>query len=459
MLLPKPTPAQASLGRVKLAFFLFTLTAVIFRSEMAILLFSHMTYMVLKRVARFGHLSHGVMLLKSAIIPAGIFGCFFALCVTIPVDTFFWQSSTYLWPEMSAFLSNIFPSDTSLGASAWGIQPWHWYFSSALPRLLMRPITYLGLWIVAVSTTATSELALDLLLPNLAYVAFYSLLPHKETRFIFPVVPPLTLAAALCASYIWTRRRRRSIYRLLSILLAVSTFVSALVAHGVLLPLSALSYPGAHALNALHHHVSSIQFRPEIISGRANHTVLVHLDNLSTQTGITRFRQHPLPRKAGDLHWIYDKSDNATQLLSPPWWMQFDYAIMESPQRAIGSWDVISTIHGLGSLRILHPADRTDEQRPPTVTGAPDTDLPHHGLDMVASQLYGPVGGWVSTTTRTCLRHGYGTRWLRGDKENEKEKKSSWTCGWWVDVDWLPKLYVLKKLPPPAEPAEPVQSH
>ncbi len=435
MLLPQTLPVQRSLSRIRLALYLLTLTAIIFRSEVAILLVCHVAYLVLKRIFRFGHLIHGIALLRSTVIPAGIVGTFIGLCITVPIDTFFWQSPIYLWPELSAFFTNIFPADESLGASAWGTQPWHWYFTSALRRLLMRPFVYLALYLFAIPTLAISEPVIDLLLPNLAYVAVYSLLPHKETRFIFPVIPPLTLAAALSFSYIWTRRHRKLLYRILSIHLALSTCISILLAHVVLLPLSALSYPGAHALNAVHNDSTSIH-SPNTTTHNRNNTILVHLDNLSTQTGITRFLQRSPPSKFGDPHWIYDKSDNSTDLLDPFWWTQFDYAIMESPQLAIGSWDVISTVHGLGSIRLL----RSDEKREIQVQLIEEERLAFWdgGLDRVALEMYGDAGRWLSVTARQLLREGYGTQWMLG-------RKWSWTRGWWVDAEWMPKLYVLKQ--------------
>jgi alpha-1,6-mannosyltransferase len=434
LLLPKTSPIQEPLNRIGLAVFLLTFTAIIFRSEVAVLLFCHVVNIVTKQIARFGHLAHAITLLKSTVIPAGIFGLLIGLCMTIPIDTFFWQSPTYLWPEFSAFLSNIFPSDKSQGASAWGIQPWHWYFTSALPRLLVIPFICLPLWLIAMSTSATSEPAIDLLIPNLAYIALYSLLPHKETRFIFPVIPPLTLAAALSTSYIWKRRDRTVFYRVLSIVFVPSIFLSALVAHAVLPPLSALSYPGAHALSALHDHASS--HSPGTSVHDTNGTILVHLDNLSTQTGITRFLQHSPSTKPGDPHWIYDKSDNATDLLNPFWWTQFDYTVMESPQLAIGSWDVVSTIYGPGSIQILRPDEKRDNEGLTTAERRLSPwDL---GLSSVAMEMYGPFGRWVSVTTANVLREGYGVQWMLG-------KKWSWTHGWWVDVDWVPKLYLLKQ--------------
>jgi alpha-1,6-mannosyltransferase len=427
LLLPKPGSMQASLNRTRLAVFLLTFTAIVFRSEVAILLFCHIAYILLKQVARYGHLTHGITLLRSVIIPGGMAAVPVGLCMTIPIDTFFWQSPTYLWPEFSAFLSNICPSNDSLGASAWGTQPWHWYFSNALPRIMMKPFIYLALWLFAISTPATAEAALDLLLPNLAYIAIYSLLPHKETRFIFPVVPPLTLAGALSSSYTWTRRHRTWLYRIFSIPILLSTIISAILAHAILLPLSAVSYPGAHGLSALHNYT---------LSHNNSDTIRVHLDNLSTQTGITRFVQHAPPTKRGDINWIYDKSENATDRLDPFWWTQFDYAIMESPQLAIGSWDVLSTVRGLGQIRVLRPNEKREKAG--VVTRGERLDIWQDAIDGVALEIYGPVGGQASVAARQLLREGYGVQWLLGPGW-------SWTRGWWVDVGWVPKLYVLKQ--------------
>jgi alpha-1,6-mannosyltransferase len=435
LLLPRTIPVKAYLTRLRLAVFLLTLTAIVFRSEIAILLFCHVSYVVLKQVARYGHLTHGVALLKSSVIPAGLFGTLIGLCMTVPIDTYFWQSTHYMWPELSAFLSNVFPTKDDIGASAWGTQSWHWYFTSALPRLLMRPFIYLALWLFAVSASAISEPVLDLLFPNLAYIAIYSILPHKETRFIFPVIPSLTLAAALPASYIWIRRHRTLMYRLSSIVLVLSTLLSALIANIVILPLSALSYPGAHALNALHDHVSSVRSLGAITNDTIS-TIRVHLDNLSTQTGITRFLQQPCPFGIVPGCWVYDKSENTTNLLDSFWWTQFDYTIMESPQLAIGSWDIVSTTRGMGSIRILHP----DEKRESSghIMEQEMSESSYGGLDEMAFQMYGPAGRWVSVAARHILREGHGTQWLLG-------RNWSWTRGWWVDIGFVPKLYVLKQ--------------
>jgi alpha-1,6-mannosyltransferase len=432
LLLPGNGLGYPSAYRRRCAIFLLTVTAVVFRSEVAILLFWHIVHMVLKESARSGGFTHAAALLRSTVIPAGVLGLSVGLFMTVSVDSYFWQSSSYFWPELSAFLFNILPSDPNSGASAWGTQSWHWYFTNAVPRVFMSPLTYPLLWVIAVFTPAISQPALDLLLPNLAYMATYSLLPHKETRFIFPVIPPLTLAASLSASYVWTRRFRTLLYEYLSLFLVLSTFLSAILAHGVLLPLSALTYPGAHALHALHDHaISDHQSRT-----RENSTILIHLDNLSTQTGITRFLQHGPPSEAGDAHFVYDKSESSTNLLNAFWWTQFDYAIMESPQLAIGSWDVVSQVRGLGSMRILRPHEKR-EQAGGEREGR-KVDVWAEGVDMIAQEMYGQVGLQLSMVARLILREGYGTHWLLG-------RNWSWTRGWWFDIGWVPALYVLKQ--------------
>ena len=73
-------------------------------------------------------------------------------------------------------------------------KPVWWYFLSALPRSLLLPLLSLP-W--AVVTEPRSRLPL---LCALGYVAVYSLLPHKELRFIVYTIPLFNLVAALAFS-------------------------------------------------------------------------------------------------------------------------------------------------------------------------------------------------------------------------------------------------------------------
>jgi alpha-1,6-mannosyltransferase len=421
---------------VRLAFYLLTVATIVFRSELALLLASHSLYLLFNASGQ-GRQAP-IALLCKALLPAGFFGAVIGLALSIPIDTFFWRSPTPLWPELSAFLSNVFPSDAELGASAWGTSPWHWYLTSALPRLLLNPLA-VPLIYYAVTTSAASSLSL--LIPNVGYILLYSILPHKETRFLFPVIPPLTAAAAIAASYITHRRHRNTLYRLATYVLILSTAATFLIAHGVLLPLSALSYPGAHALNALHFHTTDHR-------SSNKSTIALHLDNLALQTGVTRFLQMPPPvtdqarsslsspaSNISSIRWIYDKSDDPNSLLDPFFWEKFDYVITENPGLAIGAWDVVGKIYGLGRPRVLKP----DQERGLT--------NPNEGLAAAIREIYGVEMGMRYCFFKDMVREGYGLPLLSGMREND-DRRWSLTGGWWVDAEWVEKLFVLRRVVP-----------
>ncbi len=73
------------------------------------------------------------------LIPPFLLSFIIALVISVPVDSYFWQKP--LWPELWGFYYNAI-----LGSSSnWGVSPWHYYFTSALPRLLLNPLVPLVL--------------------------------------------------------------------------------------------------------------------------------------------------------------------------------------------------------------------------------------------------------------------------------------------------------------------------
>ena len=322
-----------------------TIVGIIFRSELALLLGTHTLWLLLRS-----------RLSIPQVITPGLFGALIGLLVTVPLDSFFWQRFP-LWPEFSAFIYNVVENR----ASDWGTSPWHYYFTSALPRLLLNPLSYQFCIPFAMFTPTLRSAALDILIPNIAFAMLYSFQPHKEWRFIVYVIPPLTAVAAAGFSYIFTRRSKSFHFRILSYVLAASVVASFLASTAMLL-ISSQNYPGADALNQLHR-----------IADGSKDTIRVHMDTTSCMTGVTHFLeiQRPEPPKGAGIRtlarekhpsrWIYNKEEDKETLLTPMFWNQFDYILTEQPELVIGQkWEPINTIKGFAGVTLSKAADFED---------------------------------------------------------------------------------------------------
>ena len=186
------------------------------------------------------------------------------------------------------------------------------------------------------------------------------------------MVPALTGIAASGASYIWTRRSKSLLYRFASLAL-IASVLGSFAASTAMAYISSLNYPGGTALARLHAlHDSDVHSAPKShlmqVQGQAqtqlqsqDEPITVYLDNLSCQTGITRFLQnHSSLPTSGAPAWIYDKTNDPTSLLDPTFWAQFQYVLAEEPARVIGSWEVLDTIEGYGGVGLT--AEEGQEQ-------------------------------------------------------------------------------------------------
>jgi alpha-1,6-mannosyltransferase len=366
------------------------------------------------------------------IIPAGLSGLIIGLCTTVPIDSYFWQSFP-LWPEWTAFYYN-----TIQGHSAdWGVSPWHFYFVNAIPRLLLNPLTYLLCIPIALLSPATRTRSLDLLIPSLAFVTIYSLLPHKEWRFIIYIVPALTGIAAAGSSYLWTRRGKSLVYTLLSLALVAGVLASFL-ASSFLLAISALNYPGGAGMSVLHTRFSTPSTStPAAENTTVNRPLHVHFDNLACQTGVTRFLEdhtgastildildpesQPPMEKEHRRRWIYDKTEAPERLLDPLFWTQFDYVLAERPEKVIGKWDVVHTEYGFSGIRVLRPGveSRAGKRDIEEGGGVGGDDVEEGGSDVVneIARLWRALEGLL------------------------REKVFR---GWWVEVGLEPRLRILR---------------
>ena len=183
-----------------------------------------------------------------------------------------------------------------------------------------------------------------------------------------------------------------------------------------MLAVSRLNYPGAEALNRLH-----------ALAGNDTGVVKVHMDTLACMTGVTRFMERA-PPALGDEHgafWLYDKTEEEAKLLDPLFWEGFDYALAECPERVIGSWHGIDTVHGYAGVAIVRP----------------DEDAEHVAEDVRAVRDLWTESQW----RRDCV--GTARKWIGaiGVGRAESLLRNLVTRGWWVRMKMEPRIKILKR--------------
>ena len=155
---------------------LSAINILIFRSELCIISGFMLLISLYKRRISFGSL-----------ILNGIEATVCSLLLTVLVDSQLWRYT--LWPEGVVLWFNTVLNKSN----EWGTSPFFWYFYSAIPRALLFTTFLLPF---GLANDRGKRALLYLLFPALAFVLIYSILPHKELRFIIYVFPVLNAVAA-----------------------------------------------------------------------------------------------------------------------------------------------------------------------------------------------------------------------------------------------------------------------
>jgi len=240
---------------------------------------------------------------------------------SVAVDSALWQR--WLWPELEVLWLNTAENRSG----DWGTSPPLWYFYSAIPRALAgaMPLAAIGVWL---ERRARAPVAVAL-----AFVGLYSLLPHKELRFIFPVLPLLNLAAAAALARL-LRRRRKGFLGLLGALVAAGLLAATLVASALFALASSANYPGGVAMTHLHR------------SEAPEPGLSVHIGNMAAISGVSRFLEaHP--------SWKYSKEEG----LETPEALAakgFDRLLTEWPE--VPGYSCESAVEGFERMKLQKPA-------------------------------------------------------------------------------------------------------
>ena len=295
--------------------------------------------------------------LKTTII-SGLVSSLISIALTVLIDSYYWRR--LVWPELTVLTYNSVPeADGSFNSQLWGTHVWHWYITNALPRALLISLPCIPLALLRTIPTISSLRQLfslpsinpniidnnnninnnnnhsntnnntffnifqldydtiEILLPTLLFIFIYSFLPHKELRFIYPVLPIFNLIAAkgiIKIYLLYLRHHYDYLLYIITIIIRILFFLSFFITC-IILYISSYNYPGGIAFQQFHNLLSQQQ-QSVFYSSNLQHcqgnsngyqgNVSVHICNTAAINGITRFGE--------EFSYIkYDKTEHLTR--------------------------------------------------------------------------------------------------------------------------------------------------
>ncbi|PWN25469.1 hypothetical protein BDZ90DRAFT_233922 [Jaminaea rosea] len=170
-----------------------------------------------------------------------------AIAVSIIIDSTF--HGRFSLPMIPFLLTNVYHSLSLF----YGSHPWHWYFTQGLPVVGMMALPFAGMGVLQWSRKGATFPQRMVVGTVIWTVAAFSLLGHKEWRFLQPVVPLLHLLAGVglassrsntplssswsASSHIWhSTTPRRRLLLLSTLPLAIYLLLFHCIAQGSIVP-------------------------------------------------------------------------------------------------------------------------------------------------------------------------------------------------------------------------------
>ena len=249
------------------------------------------------------------------------------LAIIIPYDSHMWRQ--WVWAEGQVFYYN-----TVLGKSKdWGVSPWHWYLSTALPKALLLTLLLIPIGIFLVPELLLNAIQqpkkthwphivdtsiLQYFLPILGFIALYSCLGHKEMRFLFPVLPILNLVGAAGMTRLHlltfpTKDKTTNVWNKLFWCCGIACIVLTFLASTAFVMVSQKNYPGGNALAML---------------WPTKEKVTVYIDNAAAMSGVSLFGQRHVQNQFPLVEFVkagYEQKHDKKEIN----FSDFDYVLSE----------------------------------------------------------------------------------------------------------------------------------